>query len=155
MYGGFAYRWDPEARSPRLLVGSWSRVCDGSEQDHAIDEGGIVLLRDGVEDDSVFEIVKRAPLVAEPKKSSPPPRLLSKLQVFSPEFFHPGALRQVNEKLKRQSNHKKEAYDDKRSLSEQHYLFQHSYIHEAGTLQVTVKSNPFWVPSFFIVWSVR
>ena len=73
MHGGFAYRWDPEARSPRLLVGSWSRVCGGSEQDHAIDEDGIVLLRDGADDEPVFEIVKRAPAVAEPKESGPPP----------------------------------------------------------------------------------
>jgi hypothetical protein len=58
MCGGFAYRWDPDAAGPVLLVESWSRVVDGSEQEHRITAAGAALVRDGADGPPPFVILR-------------------------------------------------------------------------------------------------
>ncbi len=58
MCGGFAYRWDPDAAGPVLLVESWSRVSDGSEQEHRVTAAGAVLVRDGADGPPPFVILR-------------------------------------------------------------------------------------------------
>lgn len=47
MYGGFNYRLEDDGREVRLVVESWSRVCDGSGQRHVITASGSVLVDEG------------------------------------------------------------------------------------------------------------
>ncbi len=41
MHGGFSYRFEDTGVTPALIVKSWNRVVDGSEQAHEITEDGI------------------------------------------------------------------------------------------------------------------
>ena len=47
MHGGFAYWLDLTAGRPKLITKSWSRVCEGSGQQHEIDTDGCKLVDEG------------------------------------------------------------------------------------------------------------
>lgn len=48
MYGGFAYRLAIEEGKVALVVESWSRVIEGSEQRHVVTENGYRLAESGL-----------------------------------------------------------------------------------------------------------